>query len=82
MEEQGIEKAIGSAIMSLISVLTLLGVTVPQFLTENFVMTLVGIVVVVLAQFGVTWLVPNSKKSATAPTPSAEGEGANISPPA
>lgn len=56
----GIQKAIVSAIVAIIAVLTTLGINVPEFLTEGFLTTVSSVVITALAAFGVTWAVPNT----------------------
>ena len=56
----GIQKAIVSAIVAIIAVLTSLGIAVPEFLDEQFLTTIASVVGTALAAFGITWVVPNT----------------------
>ncbi len=56
----GIQKAIVSAIVSVIAVLTALGIAVPEFLDEQFFTTVASVIGTALTAFGVTWAVPNT----------------------
>ena len=54
-----IDKAIVSAIMTMLTLLVTLGLDVPEFLNASFVNTAIGVIGTALAAFGVTWLTPN-----------------------